>query len=148
MTDTKSHQAGVAQTESDGVNYRGIVVFVAILAITTIACELIVVGMFKLFDAQSKASGVARAPLSAPAGTLPPPPNLLLNEPLNLSQFRAREANELGHYGWIDKNAGVVRLPIDRAKALLLERGLPVRGADASAAAANTTDVKKTEVRK
>lgn len=148
MTDTKSHQAGAAETESDGVNYRGLVVFVAILAITTIMCELIVMGMFKMFDARSKTSGVARAPMSAPAGTLPPPPNLLVNEPANLTEFRAREVNELGNYGWLDKNAGVVRLPIDRAKALLLERGLPVRGAEAPAAAPTKAGVKKTEVRK
>ena len=39
-------------------------------------------------------------------------------------------------YGWVDKNAGTVRIPIDRAKELLLERGLPVRGhAPATAAA-------------
>jgi hypothetical protein len=148
MTDTKSQQTGAAQTESDGVNYRGIVVFVAILAITTIMCELIVVGMFKIFDARSQSSGVARAPMSAPAGTLPPPPNLLINEPANLTEFRAREANELNNYGWLDKNAGVVRLPIDRAKELLLERGLPVRGAETPAAAPKKADVKKTEVRK
>jgi hypothetical protein len=28
-------------------------------------------------------------------------------------------------YGWIDRNGGVVRLPIDRAMDLVLERGLP-----------------------
>jgi len=148
MTDTKSQQTGPAQTESDGINYRGLVVFVVILAVTTITCELIVMGMFKIFDARSKASDVARAPLSAPAGTLPPPPNLLVNEPANLTQFRAREANELANYGWIDKNAGIVRLPIDRAKELILERGLPARGAEAPTAAPKKTDVKKTEVRK
>jgi hypothetical protein len=38
-------------------------------------------------------------------------------------------------YGWMDQNAGVVRLPIERAKELILERGLPVRGAEAAPAA-------------
>jgi hypothetical protein len=31
-------------------------------------------------------------------------------------------------YGWVDQKAGVVRVPIDRAMDLLLQRGLPVRG--------------------
>jgi len=119
------------------------VVFVGILVVTTLVCELIVVGMYKMFDAQSRSTGVARAPLSAPAGALPPPPNLLLNEPANLTQFREREVHELTTYGWLDKNAGTVRLPIDRAKELILERGLPVRGAQAPAADAKTTGVKK-----
>lgn len=38
-----------------------------------------------------------------------------------------REHNEmmLHTYGWVDQPKGVVRLPIDRAMALLAERGLP-----------------------
>jgi len=145
MADINSQHAGAAKTEGDGISYRGIVVFVVILAATTLICELIVVGMYKMMDAKSQATGAARAPLSAPAGTMPPPPNLLLNEPANLKDFRAREVNELEHYGWLDKNAGTVRLPIERAKELILERGLPVRGAAADTAKA---DVKKTDVKK
>ena len=33
----------------------------------------------------------------------------------------------LDSYGWVDKNAGVVRIPIDEAMKLTLERGLPAR---------------------
>jgi len=33
----------------------------------------------------------------------------------------------LSTYGWTDKNAGVVRIPIDRAMELQLERGFPTR---------------------
>ena len=33
----------------------------------------------------------------------------------------------LSTYGWIDQGAGTVRMPIDRAKDLALERGLPAR---------------------
>jgi hypothetical protein len=137
MADTKSQHAGAAHTEGDGISYRGIVVFVVILVATTIVCELIVVGMYKMMDAKSRTTGVARAPMAAPAGTLPPGPNLLLDEPANLQQFRSKELTDLTTYGWLDKNAGSVRLPIDRAKELLLERGLPVRGAEAA------PDVKK-----
>ena len=128
MADTKSHPTGSAFIEGDGINYRGIVVFMAILAVTTFICQGIVVGMFKYFDAQAVATTPARAPLAAPAGTMPPPPNLLTNEPLNLQTFRTTEDEALHTYGWLDKNAGVVRLPIDRAKELLLERGLPTVG--------------------
>lgn len=143
MADINSQHAGAAKTEGDGISYRGIVVFVVILAVTTIVCELIVVGMYKVMDSQSRSAGVARAPLSAPAGVMPPPPNLLLNEPVNLKQFREKEAEELTSYGWLDKSAGVVRLPIDRAKDLVLERGLPVRTPEGDAAPVKKTDVKK-----
>jgi len=41
----------------------------------------------------------------------------------------------LAGYGWVDEKAGVVRIPIEQAKALLLRRGLPVAPATASPAA-------------
>ena len=44
-----------------------------------------------------------------------------------MEAHREREDELLGSYGWVDRNAGVVRIPIDQAKRLLLERGLPVR---------------------
>lgn len=139
MADINSQHAGAAKTEGDGISYRGIVVFVGILVVTTLVCELIVVGMYKMMDAQSR-TGVARAPMAAPAGTLPPGPNLQLDEPATLQTFEAQELKELTTYGWLDKGTGSVRLPIDRAKELILERGLPVRSADAPAVA---PDVRK-----
>ena len=54
MSDT-SHlhaPAGTEPTEGDGVNYRGIVWFVAILAGTTFACQLLMWGMFAFMDRQ------------------------------------------------------------------------------------------------
>ena len=35
----------------------------------------------------------------------------------------------LNSYGWVDKQNGVVRIPIDQAMRLTLERGLPARAA-------------------
>jgi hypothetical protein len=35
----------------------------------------------------------------------------------------------LNEYGWVDRNAGTVHIPIDQAKELLLQRGLPSRPA-------------------
>ena len=69
---------------------------------------------------------------------------VLVNEPANLADLHRHEHEMLTTYGWMDRNAGIVRLPIERAKELILERGLPVRGA---APALDAKDVKK-EVRK
>jgi hypothetical protein len=38
---------------------------------------------------------------------------------------RAQEDALLTSWGWVDKNAGVARIPIDRAMELLARRGLP-----------------------
>jgi len=57
-----------------------------------------------------------------------PEPRLQIAPQLDLAAMRAREEAELHSYGWIDRKAGVVRLPIDRAMELMVQRGLPVRG--------------------
>jgi hypothetical protein len=38
-----------------------------------------------------------------------------------LRETRVREDAELKQYGWVDREAGIVRLPIDRAMDLVLE---------------------------
>jgi hypothetical protein len=48
----------------------------------------------------------------------------------------ARDKELLSTYGWVDRPAGVVRIPIDRAIDITLERGFPVRPQAATAAAA------------
>jgi hypothetical protein len=45
----------------------------------------------------------------------------------DLAETHRREDAVLNHYGWVDKNAGKVHIPIDRAIDLLSERGLPAR---------------------
>jgi hypothetical protein len=39
-----------------------------------------------------------------------------------LREVREKEASEATTYGWVDKNAGVVRLPVDRAMELTAEK--------------------------
>ncbi|MBW7881311.1 MAG: c-type cytochrome [Caldilineaceae bacterium] len=46
--------------------------------------------------------------------------------PEELAARRARELAQLNGYGWVDRTAGVARIPIDRAIALVAEAGLPV----------------------
>lgn len=66
---------------------------------------------------------------------LPPPPALQRSGSSDLYDFRTKEDAELHSYGWVDKNAGTVHIPIDDAMRMMLERGLPSREVDASKAA-------------
>jgi hypothetical protein len=56
-----------------------------------------------------------------------PEPRLQISPVTDLREFRAREDAELNSYGWINKTAGVVRIPIERAMDLVLKKGLPAR---------------------
>jgi hypothetical protein len=138
MADTKHSAAAV---EGDGLNYRGIFWFLVVLTITGLFCEGLVWGMLHLMESHAQRSDVARAPLAAPvttptlenghvvSGTAnPPAPGLLVNEPEVLNDFRAKENATLSSYA-IDPMTGRIQIPIDRAKALVLQRGLPARPA-------------------
>jgi hypothetical protein len=58
---------------------------------------------------------------------LPPRPVLQVAPARDLRQYLEEENAVLNSYGWVDQKAGVVRIPIDRAMDLLLQKGLPVR---------------------
>ncbi len=139
MADTNHDHAGPARTEGDGIVYRGLGWAMLVLAIVTLICYGIVVGLYKFMESRAVAGDTNRAPLAAPRaqpsivdgrlmpGNTTPPATLLVNEPINLQKFRAQEEHILTSYGWMDQNAGTIRMPIERAKELLMERGLPVR---------------------
>ena len=57
----------------------------------------------------------------------PPDPVLQVEPALDLLQMRRQDAEVLTTYGWTDRERGLVRVPIERAMELLLEKGLPVR---------------------
>ncbi len=54
-------------------------------------------------------------------------PQLEADPAAELDAFLAREHETLTTYGWVDKNAGIGRIPIDRAMELALKQGFPVR---------------------
>lgn len=72
-------------------------------------------------------------------GRPPAGPKLLTNEPLWLADIKKTQQDALTSYGWVNKDAGTVRLPIERAKALIVERGLPKTAAPEAAPADGTT---------
>jgi hypothetical protein len=88
-------------------------------------------GLFKLFMGQLARTDAPVSALARPAGEMPPEPRLLTNEARFLRDFRATETQTLEHYGWVDEKTGAVHIPIEAAKALLLQRGLPARQAPA-----------------
>jgi hypothetical protein len=44
-----------------------------------------------------------------------------------MRELRDREDELLTSYGWVDRNAGVVRIPIEEAMKIVVQRGLPAR---------------------
>jgi hypothetical protein len=57
-----------------------------------------------------------------------PKPVLQTGPTGDLAAFRAAEDKALQSCEWMDQNKGVIRIPLERAKEIILKRGLPITG--------------------
>ena len=84
--------------------------------------------MFRFLDAKQATRVPVQYPLAAQQeARVPPEPRLQTNPREDLKVLRDQEQQVLSSYGWIDKNGGVVRIPIEDAMKLTVQRGLPAR---------------------
>ncbi len=62
--------------------------------------------------------------VSPPSASSLKAPALQVDPVSDMEAMDARETQWLSSYGWVDKDAGIVRIPIDRAIELTAEQGL------------------------
>lgn len=123
-------EQGALKHEESDVNFGGIVGFAVGLLVVGAVVAVVVLGVFRYFSRQNAQQGPVEYPLGlSEENRLPPEPRLQTNPRQDLRDMRAQEESVLHSYGWVDRNAGVVRIPIDDAIRLTLERGLPARPA-------------------
>jgi hypothetical protein len=120
--------------ETRDVKIRPLVVFIAGLSIITVVTYLVVYLIIRLFSAQAARQDSELQPVAGQADVLkpgeerlPPEPRIQANPPADLKVLRDQEEAVLTTYGWVDRQGGVVRVPIDVAMKQVLEQGLPVR---------------------
>jgi hypothetical protein len=124
---THAGNPDVHHEESDAPFGRIVGLGVA-LAIIVIVLAGIVWLLFDFFAARSARPTTAEYPLAAgQQHRLPPEPRLQVSPRTDLMNLRLGENGMLASYGWVDKNAGVVRIPIDDAVRITLAHGLPTR---------------------
>jgi hypothetical protein len=112
--------------------------FVGLFAATVVALVLMYV-LLSGFTAREERASQPVSPLAASYGRqAPPEPRLQTSPRDDLRRLRAREEALLHGYAWVDRQAGVARIPIDRAIELLAARGLP--GATPAAPTPGTAD--------
>jgi hypothetical protein len=118
----------VHHEESD-INVRAIITFVVVLTVTALVINLAMIGLFKLFDKIEDKNQAAISPLAAPPAKVSdfPEPRLQTTPWTDLRKLRAEERAFLDSYGWVDESGGIARVPIAKAKEMLLQKGLPVR---------------------
>ena len=114
--------------QPDNVNIRGVGLFAIGLLVSAVVIYLGVGLLFHYLNTET-ANTTREYPLAATQETrLPPEPRLQTNPRADLRALRDQEDKLLSSYSWVDKSAGVVRIPIDQAMKLTLQRGLPSRG--------------------
>lgn len=114
--------------ETSDVSIRGIFAFAAALLAAAIVIHIGVWVLFRYFDARLAREGTPEYPLAiTQENRVPPEPRLQVNPRQDLADLREKEDQTLKTYGWVDRNAGVVRIPIDEAIKRTLERGLAAR---------------------
>lgn len=128
MSDS-AHTGGHGGYEKSDVSYPPIVLTSLIL---TAMVLLAFVTMWWLLTFLTHKNIERQGPVSAVAvearRSEPPEPRLQAHPLQDLVELRAAEAAILETYGWIEREAGIVRIPIERALELTAERGLPVKG--------------------
>ena len=129
-TEHQPHHADVSHETSD-VNFRAILASAGgLLALGAVVYFVVYLFFWSLARREDIASRDLMYPLAAGQGDrLPPEPRLQTNPRRDLKDLRDAEDALLKSYNWVDRNAGVVRIPIDEAMKLTLQRGLPSRQA-------------------
>jgi hypothetical protein len=120
--------AEIVGHEQSDAELGPLVRFAIFLAAIVFVCATLVVGLYKFLDAREIAEKAGRYPLAeGVTRPLPPRPRLQTYPFDDIKELRKEENKVLDHYAWVDQNAGVVRIPIERAIDVLAEKGLPYR---------------------
>jgi hypothetical protein len=160
---------GHADYERRDIGVRAVYYFLGGLVVALVVTYLVVNVFFHILEKRSQADQTPVSPLAAkvPADTrrLPPEyksdsegvdyekylhknfpePQLETNERMELNTIRQHEEDTLSTYGYVDENAGTVRIPIDRAMDLLAQRGLPTRTQPSDMSAVSSTQDSSTQ---
>lgn len=129
-TETKSrgpndgHGDGYERSDAD---VRSLLKFGLTLLVILVAVVISMKWMFSHF-AKSQELGPPASPFED-ARVLPPQPRLQVQPRVDLQAYCEDQMQQLYTYGWVDPHNEVVRIPVDRAMDLLVQRGLPARGA-------------------
>ncbi len=120
--------AGHVRHESTDISVPGVLGFGGALLTGGLMIALLVWTLLHFLLIWSAPRAMPEFPLAqSQARRLPPEPRLQTNPRGDLLELRQKEDRILNSYGWIDRDAGIARIPIERAMELTAARGLPSR---------------------
>ena len=125
-------QGGYERTDARaGATVRAGLTILGVMFLTA----LVLVPMYRFLGRRERAEQKPAATVLKPDAVAPSFPRLVASEPAALAEFRAQEDAFLAAWGWVEKDKGIARMPIDEAMKIVAERGLPTFPVPAPAAA-------------
>lgn len=158
---------GHTDFERRDIRSGGVLYFLAGLGVAAVLIHFVIAGLYKYLENRTAAQQHDVSPLvTNPAQDtrmLPPQfktdsegadyekylqksfpaPQLEVDERTQLNKVRVYEEDTLSTYDYVDKDVGKVRIPIDRAMDLLVQRGLPTRQSSDATAVASAKETSK-----
>lgn len=127
--------SGEPRYEKRDVNLGALAKWGLLLALTVVVSMFAMKWLFSFYGS-IQPLGENASPIEN-VRELPAGPRLQANPRADNVSYCDQQSQMLQTYGWVNQAAGQVRIPVDRAMGLILERGLPTRTpAEESAAAA------------
>lgn len=123
----QGHQRAGAAHERKDVDVINLLLIALLLLLIIGICLLVCWGVLHVLNRDRQAQEPPRVRMAEGMAKFPRP-NLILEPGQEEKRTRLRARSTLDTYGWVDRKAGVARIPITRAMQLLLERGLPLVG--------------------
>jgi hypothetical protein len=143
------HNAEVGYEQRD-LSAKGIFAFLIGLAVATVVFTFMLKGLYVILDRYEQEHQTPPGPLvvdvpkdtrhvPADARMKFPEPRLEVDERTQLNDFLTQQDDQLSTYGYVDRQAGVVRIPIEQAMKMVVQKGLPVLPAGAAVPASAKT---------
>ena len=123
-----SKEALAAGHEISEIQPRPILAFLILIAVFSAFCFGIIVIYFRFLAADAAKHSPRPSPLiTQGSARMPPEPRLQTNAWGDWDTYKADQDLQLGRYAWVNKDSLTVRMPIERAMEVVLQRGLPHR---------------------
>ena len=110
--------------ETEDFSPRGIRWFTAGLAVLALTVLLLMGALLCLLSGGWPPRQGIVTPM-VPAPNMSPQPDLQVASSLDYQEMRAAEEAQLRSYRWVDREAGIAAIPIERAMEILAGRGMP-----------------------
>ena len=110
--------------ETRDVRYGPIIWVGMGLVVVTLAAVVLMLPFMGVLATREAAKSEPASPLAGVIGRrLPPQPRLQTHPLADLETLRRAEEAALSGYAWVDEDAGIMRIPIERAIDLLAGKG-------------------------